>query len=104
MELHDIIDQIGRVLAFEVENIGRMQIVQAVESLPGVQMTRRPKWLSELREEDFCDFVFEGHLFRIWEPFGDNSRYWIGPEPARWCEQVEKLRVLFMNLCKLPLA
>ena len=25
-------------------------------------------------------FLYKGYDFIVWEPFGDNSRYWIGPE------------------------
>ncbi|GGA00902.1 hypothetical protein GCM10011408_22410 [Dyella caseinilytica] len=31
----------------------------------------------------------------MWEPFGDNSRYWIGPEPVHWCPQIDVVRHAF---------
>jgi hypothetical protein len=35
-------------------------------------------------EEVFCEFELDRFMFEVREPFEDNSRYWIGPEPARW--------------------
>ena len=95
MKTYDIQNQQGRVCAFEIENIGRRELCELIRSFPGVRLLREPKWLSEFREEEFCEFELNGQAFRAWEPFGDNSRYWIGPEPPEWCEQVEAVRGLF---------
>ena len=38
-----------------------------------------------------------GQRFLVEEPFGDNSRYWIGPEPPVWCEQIDVVRRAFLN-------
>jgi len=51
------------------------------------RIVRRPKFLSWLRESEFCQFEVEGITFVVEEPFGDNSRYWIGPRPPRWVSQ-----------------
>jgi hypothetical protein len=52
--------------------------------------------LSWFREEQFCEFEVEGQRFVIEEPYGDNSRYWIGPEPPAWCEQIGVVRDAFV--------
>lgn len=56
---------------------------------------RGPARLSAFREEQFCEFEVEGQRFIVWEPFGDNSRYWVGPEPAVWCKEVDVVRAAF---------
>jgi hypothetical protein len=95
MKIYDLKDQEGRVYAFEIENMGRRRLCEIVRSFPHVRLIREPKFLSDFREEEFCEFEVNGQEFRAWEPFGDNSRFWIGPEPPNWCEQVEIVRSLF---------
>ena len=52
------------------------RVLTAVPRVAGVRK-RRPfsKW-----EEIHIWFSFAGHDWVVWEPFGDNSRYWIGPQ------------------------
>ena len=71
----------GDVFAFEVENvgIGRREVCSVVARIPGAQISRRPKLLSWFRDDCFCEFNLDGISFQAAEPFGDNSRYWIGP-------------------------
>ncbi len=33
----------------------------------------------ESGNEIHTEFTFDGAKFVVWEPFGDNSRFWIGP-------------------------
>ena len=95
MTTFDLTDKEGRVFAFEIPNVGREAFCQIVQSFPGVRVVRSPKFLSEFREGEFCEFELAGQTFRACEPFGDNSRYWVGPEPVAWCEQVVIIRDLF---------
>lgn len=39
-------------------------------------MARR--WFSA--DEIHVRFSFAGELFVVWEPYGDNSRLWVGPD------------------------
>ena len=98
MRVYDLHDQEGRVFAFEVNNflLIRADIVSIARKIPGVRIVRHPRRLSWLREEIFCEFELDGIVFEAWEPFGDNSRYWIGPEPARWVPQIEAVRQAFL--------
>lgn len=75
----------GGVVAFEVDNIriGRRGVCRIVASIEGATIVRKPKLLSWLRESVFCEFLVDGELFAAEEPYGDNSRYWIGPQPPR---------------------
>ena len=65
-------------------------------------MVRRPRLLSWRREEVFCEFLLGGARFEIWEPYGDNSRYWIGPAGAnaadmRPTEEIARVREAFIS-------
>jgi hypothetical protein len=81
MKTFDISDAQGRLFAFEVSNtlLGRRGACRVVAGIPGVTILRRPQVLSWWREEVFCEFSLGGVRFGICEPYGDNSRYWIGP-------------------------
>ena len=97
MKVHDIQDRHGRVYAFEVDNtmLGRKKALEVVSSIPGVLVLRAPKLFDST--EEFAEFELAGVLFKVWEPFGDNSRYWVGPEPPVWCEQVSIVRDAFVQ-------
>lgn len=76
-------NRIGQLRSFEIENalIGRRGVVRVLRRIPEVTITRVPKRiLSWFREDDFCTFEIGGTQFLVEEPFGDNSRYWIGGE------------------------
>lgn len=92
--MFDLLDEDGRLLAFEVENAGldRRGVCRIVGAIPGARITRRPKFLSWLREEVFCEFLVDGKKFIAWEPFGDNSRYWIGPGSTECLAQTKSVR------------
>jgi hypothetical protein len=105
MKLYELLDSAGRVFAFEIENafISRESVVRVAISIPGTVITHRPRLLSWFREEQFCEFLLQGQLFVAWEPFGNNSRYWIGPEPPEWCPQVDTVRNAFLQFQPLLL-
>lgn len=85
MRVFDILDEQGRLLAFEIENegLGRRRASVVLFSVPGSRQVRGPKALSWLREDSFCEAELQGVRFLIEEPFGDNSRYWVGPTPPQ---------------------
>jgi hypothetical protein len=100
MKVHDLIDKEGRIFAFEVSNMffSRRRLCKLVGSIPGVLILKVPGPRSYFKgEEEFCEFEICGQKFVAWEPFGDNSRYWIGLKPPHWCEQVEIIRSAFMG-------
>jgi hypothetical protein len=53
-------------------------IRRVLRSVPDVSEIRRI-WFSEQR----VLFRLHGEECEIWEPFGDNSRYWISPSNAK---------------------
>ena len=71
----------GLVRAFEVENayIGPStvaQVLQRTEGVTDIELRRRFSSESEVHVR----FKYQGCRCIVWEPYGDNSRYWIGPE------------------------
>jgi hypothetical protein len=97
MRIYELKDKKGRMFAFEVENafLGRAGVCKVVQAIPNIQIIRKSKMLSYFREESFCEFIIDGKRFEAFEPFGDNSRYWIGPKPPKWCKQVSEVSKAF---------
>ena len=91
VKIYDLRDEQGRVFAFEIENItiGRKGVIQFLPSIPDVRVVSSP------REDEFCIFMVRDRRFVVWEPWGDNSRFWIGPDPAEWCPEVSVVREAF---------
>jgi hypothetical protein len=88
----------NKLHSFEIDNLlcGRHKATKIVESIPGATIIRRPKRLfSWFREEVFCEFELEGVRFQIDEPFGDNSRYWIGSPQKDNSKPIEKVLEAF---------
>ena len=70
-----------RVEAFEVDNltlVWRPLLRRVLESAPGVSDVQVGS--RYFGDEHRAHFRYHGVAFVVWEPFGDNSRYWIGPE------------------------
>jgi hypothetical protein len=105
MNVYDLHDDEGRDFAFEIANsiIGRRGVCRVVSRIPGVTLLRRPlTFLSWFRESTFCEFELEGVRFSADEgPWGDSSRYWIGPEPPRSVPQLQLVRRAFVDYMPL---
>lgn len=97
MHIFDLCDPAGRPVAFEVRNslLGRRRACAIAARVPGARVLRRPRLLSWLREETFCEFEVGRVRFEIAEPFGDNSRYWIGPVTRRPHPELAAVRAAF---------
>jgi len=96
LKIHDLLDKEGRIFALEVSNflLSRKRLCKIVSTIPGVRMVRTPRHLSG--EEELCEFEIDGQRFVASEPWGDSSRYWIGPKSKEWCPQVEIVRHFFL--------
>jgi hypothetical protein len=96
MKLYEIRDEQARVIAFEVDNflISRRRVARIVETIVGARITFRPKWFF-WPQAVFCKFEIEGDRFCVEEPFGDNSRYWIGGDPPGWYQTFSQVVTAF---------
>ena len=97
MKTYDLHDQSGQVFAFEVSNLllSRRRACDVVRAIPGATIISEAPFRLFGGKDVFCEFVLDGQDFQIWEPFGDNSRYWVGPIPPRLCKQVAIARKAF---------
>ena len=97
MKSFDLKDGEGRVFAFEVSNtfLTRAEAYRVLLSVAGAVPVRPPKRWQLFADDEFCEVAIDGVRFVAWEPFGDNSRFWIGSEPPAWNASVEKVRSAF---------
>ncbi len=70
----------GSLFALEVTSawISFRPPFRALRSVPGITNLKRNCF-----NEDRASFMYGGERWVVNEPFGDNSRYWIGPERGR---------------------
>ena len=76
-----LLSEEGLTQAFEINNIyiSNRKLASIIESVPGVHNVRVRRLFSG-DPEIHIRFGFRGQEFIVEEPFGDNSRYWIGPD------------------------
>jgi hypothetical protein len=79
MKTYPIKHEDGSLHAFEIVNawISMRVIKQILNSAPGVSSMKR-----RFRSDDHLEFAFNGEPWVVNEPWGDSSRYWIGPKNA----------------------
>jgi hypothetical protein len=79
MKTYPIMRPDGWLHAFEIGNafISMGSIKRILYSIEGVSSLNR-QW----RSDDRLTFVFRGAPWVVHEPWGDSSRYWIGPRDA----------------------
>ena len=99
MKIYDLKNKDGEIYAFEIQNIGRRKVSKIVKKIPGSIVKKFPSLFSWIKGQDeFCEFEVDGCTFVIEEPFGDNSRYWIGPKNTSFlCPQLVKVRETFLS-------
>ena len=103
MHIYDLYDKQGRAFAFEIDNlvISRGAVAEVVRSIAGARVLHQShSWWGP---DVFCEFEIGGMQFQAWEPWGDNSRYWIGPKPPEFCEQTAIVRAAFAAYSPRPL-
>ena len=81
MKTYSFLKEGGLVFAFEIENIyiSIKSIALLLKSVRGVSNIRQRKLFGDHPDIHF-EFTYLGKEFIVWELYGDNSRYWIGPE------------------------
>ena len=98
MRTFDIVDREGRLLAFEVSStlVSRRGLVRLLSRIPGVQVVRRSHFLSP-PEDEFCEFQCGASCFVVCEPFGDSSRYHVGPKAPGLVPETARIRAEFVK-------
>jgi hypothetical protein len=86
MDTFPLRDENGEVFAFEMPNsyfITSRGVARYFSLCPGVSIVRVRRPFA--RDDVHVQLEIQGDSFDVWEPYGDNSRYWIGPsaEPYR---------------------
>jgi hypothetical protein len=78
-EIHS--DDDGYFVAFEIENayIRPKKVGEILSAVGGVTNVAVGKSSGESRDIRVA-FNYLGIEYIVWEPYGDNSRYWIGPK------------------------
>ncbi len=82
MKTYPLLNDADQMTGFEISSLffpSSASVSRFFEKCPGVQVTRRRK-LFESGNEVHAELEFEGGTLIVWEPFGDNSRFWIGPK------------------------
>jgi hypothetical protein len=81
MRVYPVVEKNGEIVAFEVENllVGIRQIARILGAEPQVTVVRVRRLFAR-EGAPLVRFALAGESFIVDEPFGDNSRYWIGPE------------------------
>jgi hypothetical protein len=103
MKTYDLIDDSGRLFAFEVPSrLGRVGIRKIIEKIPGAKILKFYGYFATGGEDIRGEFELNGKIFDVFEPFGDNSRYWIGPKHKGFCDEINIIRETFIK-GKIPL-
>lgn len=83
MQTHPIVDaKIGaHPYAFEIDVVDASPstIIQILKLVPEVTSIQPRKPFSA-QSEIHVEFEYNGRRYVVWEAYGDNSRYWIGPK------------------------
>ena len=96
MHTYPTLNKKGVLIGFEISNLlmSRGRVVRLLRTIPTLTITKLPKrWV--LDDDDFVHFKVNDHLFKVIEPFGDNSRYCIIAEDEAGQGEVEGIRKVF---------
>ena len=103
MIIHLINQKDGRLLAFEIENtyVRPKKIAALLRSVDEASdITLRKPFSSS--NDIHLKFKYLGEDFIVWEPYGDSSRYWIGPKDKCKSVDISDLAKAFEDY-KLPI-
>lgn len=96
MNIYRLIREDGQGFAFEIENsyISRRKILKLLSAVDGVSNVV-PRKLFSSSSDIHVEFSFQGENFVVWEPYGDSSRYWIGPKEENNFVDIHALEKVF---------
>lgn len=86
------------LFAFEIENsyIGLHKVKDLLCTVEGVTDIKCRRIFSAISDVHI-KFMYKDRSFIVWEPYGDNSRYWIGPEDDDVMIELDSVEVVFKN-------
>lgn len=82
MKTYPLLDDAGELRGFEIPSFFFMSsasVSRFFRKCPGVTVTRQRR-LFESGNEVRAELVLDGTKYIVWEPYGDNSRFWVGPD------------------------
>jgi len=91
----------GVKYAFEIEiaYIGPKRIAKLLVEAPDVSNVKSRRLFGP-DPETHVAFDYKGSSYVVWEPYGDNSRYWIGPRDATSRDvDVTPVEAIFRDYC-----
>jgi hypothetical protein len=70
--------------AFEIDHVylSRKMIARILDKIDGVTEVHLGGRFGST-DDDRIEFKCQGHDYIVMEPFGDNSRYWVGPKGGK---------------------
>ncbi len=88
----------GETLGFEIElvYISLAAVARLLSSIEGVSDLRRRRPFTRF-DEVHIRFQYKGTECVVWEPFGDNSRYWIGQRESSPTVDMTELEKAFQD-------
>lgn len=105
MKTYPVEDGKGNEFAFEVENayIRPRKIAELLVKIKGVTDIQLRK-IFDTSPDTHVKFKYFETDFVVFEPFGDSSRYWIGPKSEKdyFLTPIEKMEKVFKEY-KLPI-
>lgn len=97
MRIHPVVERNGEIVAFEIENllIGQRQLARILGAEKNVAEVKARRPFAR-EAAPLMRFTFSGESFIVDEPYGDSSRYWVGPEkPATFAGSATALAHAF---------
>jgi hypothetical protein len=88
-----------RLIAFEIENIyvSRRTIARLLKKVDGVTEIRLRGHFGS-SDDIRVEFKYLNCDYMAWEPYGDNSRYWIGPQnPSEGSSDIGVIESVFKS-------
>ena len=78
MKTYPLVSDGGDYSGFEIGNtfISLRRIINILKTKLNIQNIRKQKLFDS--SENRINFIYKNQEYIVWEPFGDNSRYWIG--------------------------
>ena len=100
MRTYPLYREDGSLFAFEITSawVSFFRLFATLRSVAGVADIRRNCF-----NEDRASFMYLGERWVVNEPFGDNSRYWVGPERGIHSTQdASAIHLAFQRLESFP--